>query len=552
MATVKSIWDSVRKLHDLLKVYRKEIISIYILVALGGLLQLSVPLGIQAILGFVTAGRFSVSITVLIGLVLLGVFLNGLLNVREQQILEKIKQHFFVATSFRFSEHLPSVDVERTDGEYMPEKVNRFFDVVGIQKSLEKILLDMPTSVIQIVFGIILLSFYHPLFIAFGFALLVVLLLIVRLTSTKGLNSALATSSYKYKMAAWLQEIARTINTFKFTTEAKPHLAKTNFFVNGYLENRTGFFKILLTQFWSLIAFKVLIVAGMLILGSLLLVNNQINIGQFVAADIVIITIMNAVEKLISTLSAVYEAAVSAEKLSQVTDLPVENGGSILLPESDTPLRITLQNVAYKYPDGKQALNQVTSDIPAGSLVQIKGKSGSGKSTLLRLLTGGYQNFDGVILINGIPIRNYDLLSLRSQMGILQGKQDIFDGTILDNILMGDSTIPMEQVNEVAAVTGLLDFVNKSKEGYFTQIKQQGIRLPKHIWKSILISRALLTANNLLLMEDPFSELDKKYAMLITDYIKNKLRCTAVIVAEDDGITPNFDQVIETDKFQHS
>ncbi len=142
---------------------------------LNGLIQLSLPLGIQAIISFVLGGAISTSLIIMIALVVLGVFLNGMLKVNQMRLIEKVQQKIFVRYSFEFAERIPKLNLQSVDSYYLPELVNRFFDTVTLQKGISKLLLDIPAATIQIIFGLLLLSFYHPVFIFFGLMLILII-----------------------------------------------------------------------------------------------------------------------------------------------------------------------------------------------------------------------------------------------------------------------------------------------------------------------------------------------------------------------------------------
>ncbi|MFY7899063.1 MAG: peptidase domain-containing ABC transporter [Chitinophagaceae bacterium] len=524
---------------------KKDISSIYILAILAGLVQLSLPLGIQTIISFVMAGSISTSIIILIVMVVIGTFLNGLLQVRQMQVIEKVQQKIFLRYSLEFANRLPKLNIEKLDSYYLPELVNRFFDTVSLQKGIDKILLDIPTAIIQITFGVILLSFYHPVFIAFGLVLLLIIFLILRFTSPQGLQTALKASEYKYGIAAWLEEMARTIKSFKYSKGTLLHLHKTDKLVSGYLDSKTDHFKILLTQFWSLITFKIIITMAMLIVGATLLVDQQINIGQFIAADIVILTIIASVEKLITNLDKIYDALTSVEKLSKITESEVEQEGTLLLSTANKGVEIEFNNVSFSYADDKQVLQNVSFKIPSGKLVCVQGISGSGKSTLLRLLTAAYKNFEGNILIDGAPIGNYQLRSLRSQTGVLLSQQDIFQGTLLENITLGNHTLTMDDVTALAKKIGLFSFIQTHKNGYDTVLDPQGKRLPKKVRQNILLLRALLGKHRLLLLEEPFDHLEEQQQVAVMDYIKNEKDSTIIITAFNEKIARECDIIFE-------
>ncbi len=539
-----SITKSIAKLNNILLLDRKDIVVIYVFAFLAGLVQLSLPLGIQSIINFVMAGSISTSIVVLIAMVVFGVFINGLLQVRQLQIIEKVKQKLFVRYSLEFGERLPKLNIEKLDKEYLPEMVNRYFETISLQKGLDKLLIDLPAATIQVLLGLTLLAFYHPVFIAFGLLLLFIVLVIIRVTSPKGLKTAMLASSYKYGVAGWLQELARTVKSFKYTKGTSLHIQKTDELVSKYLDSRTKHFKILLTQFWSLVSFKIIITAAMLIVGAYLLVNQQINIGQFIAADIVIIAIIGSIEKLITNLDSIYEALVSVEKLSVITEAEKEQSGNMTLPSKNEGVAIQFSNVSFAYSNEIPVLNNINFNIAQGQIVHLKGVSGAGKSTVLRLLTGAFTAFNGSILIDGIPVANYEVQSLRHLTGILLGSQDIFHGTLLQNITMGNGAISIEKVTGMAKLVGLNTFVESSKGGYDAVLLPVGNKLSNNVRRNILLIRALLGEQRLLLLEDPFDHLEQPFRNNVIQYIKENKTATVLIASEDEQLSSYCDKVL--------
>lgn len=544
----ESLFKSIRSLFKILRLDKKDIYSIYFFAILGGLIALTLPLGIQTIINFVTAGTLSTSIIVLIIIVVLGVFISGFVQVRQMQITEKVKQKIFTRYSLEFADKLPHLNIEKLDKYYLPELVNRYFDAPSLTKSLEKILLDVPAAVIQIVFGLILLSFYHPIFIGFGLFLIAILIAIVKYTSPKGLDTSVKASDYKYAIASWLEEMARVIKSFKYSKHTNLHIKKADKLVVGYLDARTAHFKILLTQFWSLITFKIVITACMLIVGSVLVVNNQINVGQFIAADIVILAIMGSVEKLVSSLDKVYDTLTSIQKLSKVIDSEIELSGTRDLPELNKGVDIEFVDVNFGY-GGKKVLNNLSFKIRAGQMVCLKGASGSGKSSVLRLLTGAYTNFSGAVLVDNAPIGNYTLKSLRSQTGILLSQQDIFNGTLLENLTMGNPEVSINDVTNLSDRLNLRDFIKTYKDGYDAILDTQGKKLNANIRQEILLVRALVGKHRLLLLENPFTNLEPKEIEALLEYLVNENNATIIITSDNELVSSKSDLVINLKKY---
>ncbi|MCA0383097.1 MAG: ATP-binding cassette domain-containing protein [Bacteroidetes bacterium] len=524
---------SIFRLFRIIRLERREISAIYFYAILFGLLQLTLPLGIQSIINFVLAGSFSTSMIILIAAVVTGVLFTGMLQVSQMKLNEKIQQNIFVQYTFEFAHRIPKVDMKSVDGYYMPELVNRFFDVVSLQKGLSKLLLDLPVATIQIVFGLILLSLYNAVFIVFGLFLILILFLIIRYTSARGLATSLEESDYKYGVAGWLQEIARAMKSIKFSRNTGIHISKTDELVSGYLQARTSHFKILLVQYWSLILFKVLITLAMLVVGGFLLIDQELNVGQFVAAEIVIITVLASIEKFIISLDKVYDVLTSVEKLGKVIDKPLEMSGNMELDTSEG-ISIETRDLSFAFNEDQLILDNVDMRIPAGKLVCIAGPEGSGKSTLLRLLTGSFADFDGKILINGLPIGNYSLDSLRNATGIYFSQQEIFEGTLWENISLGNCAYTAQEMVRLAEKIGLGNFIAEQPKGFETHIDPTGRRLSKTTTQRILFLRALAGKPKLLLLEEPWEGMDDSSKISMIRFLQQDLKeCTIVVAASD-------------------
>ncbi len=541
-----TIRSATSRILDLLKLDKEDISSIYIFSIFAGILSLSLPLGIQAIIGFVMAGSLSTSIVVLIAMVLLGTFFTGFLQVRTLQMIEKIEQKLFVRYSLEYGDRLPKLNIEKLDSYYLPELVNRFFDISTLQKSLHKLLVDVPTAVIQVLLGIVLLAFYHPLFIAFGLILLITVATILHFTSSKGFATSVETSDKKYEIGGWLEEMARSIKSFKYSKKSNLHLDNTDKLVIKYLDARTRHFKILQIQYWSLIGFKLLITASMLIIGVWLLINQQINIGQFIAADIVIISIMGSIEKLIGVMEQVYEALTAVAKLNKVAEAEIENSGNEILSNKTEGVGIEFHKVDFSYEVNNEILKNVSFEIQPSQWVLINGKSGAGKSSILRLLTGAFKNFSGQINLDGLPIRNYNCDTIRAQTGILLGQQDIFLGTLEENLTIGVPGITLEEILKVSELTGLNAFLKSSEKGLETTIDPVGKRLPSEIRHDILLTRSLLGKSRLYLFEEPFKYLSDDQIKNLIAYLKST-SATIIIASESNFCQKYCDLTLSLD-----
>lgn len=522
---------------------KKDVASIYIYAILSGLVQLSIPLGIQAIVSFVLGATMVTSLYLLIGFVVLGTFLYGVFRVKVMQIIEKIQQKIFVEYSIAFAKKLPKIDLAATKKYYLPELVNRFFDILNLQKSISKILLEIPTALIQIFFGIILLSFYHVWFLVFGAVVVIIVGCIFYFTMDSGIQSSVEESNKKYEVASWLEDIASAIKTFKINSKSDMHLTGTDERVVQYLDHRTSHFKVLLFQYKSIIGFNVTITLVMLGIGTYLLINQKLNIGAFVATEIVVIMIMSAVEKLIKSLESYYDMIASVLKLHKVTGLREESNGEIVLESTARGMEVIFKDVSLNFADSRPVFIHLNFNIPANSLTMISGQVGAGKSMLLNMMAGFYEPSGGTILFDKIPIKNIDKIALRNRIGLYMEDMTIIKGTLHENLVLGRENISTEDILRLAEAIGIEQLSDQFSNGFYTLLSETDTEISFSSRKMILIMRALLGNNRLLLLEDPLDGMDEVFRKKLTQYLDEiKQHTTVILVSKEKEVMEIADQ----------
>lgn len=534
-----SIRKAFSRFYKLISLERKEIGFVYFYAIISGLILLSLPLGIQAITNLLFGATISTSLIVLISIVVLGVLVNGILQIAQMRVIERIQQRIFTRLTFAYAYRIPKISLISIDDYYLPELVNRFFDTANLQKGFSKLLLDFPAATIQILFGLILLCFYHPVFIAFAVIMSGLVYLIFYFTSAKGFKTSMAESDYKYDVAHWLEEVSRAIKTFKFHQHNELHLEKTDKLVSGYLSSRTSHFLVLILQYRVLITFKVLITAAMLIIGSYLFIEQQINLGQFIAAEIIIITILNSVEKLIINLEVVYDVLTALEKLNKVLDKPQEENADLVLDQNISKklgTSIKVNDLSFSYPNKKLIINNASFEISDGEKVCFTGAEGTGKSTLLKLLAGIYPDFSGNILINDLAIKMIPRKNLYQNMATLFADDELFSGTLLENITIGNKNINYQDLDLVCKIVGLEDFINHQQKGYQLLLDPQGKKQSYNTVQKILLARCLINKPSLLLVEDTWGGIEPNIRNRIISYLTNEnQKFTLIVITNDDA-----------------
>ncbi len=510
-----------KRFFKLLKMDKKDVYQIFFYAIFAGLVSLSLPLGIQAIINFIQSGRVSVSWIVLVIVVVIGVALVGFLAFMQLRITENLQQKIFVRSSFEFAYKLPKIKFEdRYNTVYPPELANRFFDTITIQKGISKILLDFSSALLQIGFGIILLSLYHPFFIVFGLLLVILLYLIFKFSYNPGVITSLKESKYKYQVADWLQEIARNKTSFRNETNFAYALQKNDRFVGNYLQFREQHFDIIKRQFSQLVIFKIIITAGLLLLGGYLVITQQMNIGQFVASEIVILLVINSVEKIILGLETFYDVLTSLEKIGQVTDMEFEEDDQVPNKICYTSINLELENISLRFPDStNELLKKISLYISSGERIILSGKNGSGKTTLIRILAGILSPTSGNFFVNDDSFRKINLTQYRSQIGTIIKGETPFEGTLIENITFNDQTISEEDIKWAIEAAQLTSFLKKLPNGLDTEILPEGKQLSSSNAQKILIARSIVKKPKVLFYEDPTDSMDDETARKIIDFI---------------------------------
>ena len=537
----------LQKFVSLLRPDRKDIIYIYTYAVMVGVLALVSPLGVQAIINLIAGGTFNVSLVVLVMGVTGAAVLVGALKVMQYVIAETLQRRLFSRASFEFAYRLPRIKLGAFRKSYPPELVNRFFDTLTVQKGLPKILMDFSGAVMQILFGIVLLSLYHPFFAVFGGVLALLLFIIMRAVAPAGLQTSLKESKYKYRIAGWLEDIARASNTFKLAGGERLTMRRTNKLLNGYLEARGAHFRILLFHYGGYIAFQALVTACFLLLGGKLVIDNQINIGQFVAAEIVILLILSSAEKLIFTLDVVYDTLTGVEKISNVTELELEEDGDLYFAAIDTGegMRVTARELSFTYPEtGMEALKDLNFVIEPNQRVCVAGYNRSGRSTLVQCLAGMHTEFEGVLAYNDTPMGNLKLEELRWAIGDYSPEESIIPGNVIENVCLGHPGVNFADVQWALGVAQLSHWIAEQPLGYDTEMVAEGLNVPRSVRVRLLLARSVVRRPRLLVLGNLLDQLEPvTRRKILADLTDQRQGWTLIITSNSPVVARACDRV---------
>jgi ABC-type bacteriocin/lantibiotic exporter with double-glycine peptidase domain len=238
-------------------------------------------------------------------------------------------------------------------------------------------------------------------------------------------------------------------------------------------------------------------------------IGGALTIGELMFFNTLLSYMLGPLERLASVNMELQDAMVAVDRLYQVMDIEAEQHDDRRKVAFDGLAQgIELRDVNFRYGCRDDVLVSLNLTIPAGQTVAVVGESGSGKSTLIKLLMRFYDPTEGQLIFDGVDSRDMDLSSLRSRIGLVSQEPYIFNGTIFENIALGEPEATMTQVVKAAKAAGLEEFITRLPERYETVIGERGANLSGGQRQRLAIARALLRSPDFLIFDEATSHLD--------------------------------------------
>ena len=538
-----SAWTLLKKLYYLIHAEKRDIWVLVTYSIISGLLSLIVPLSPQAIVNAVQLGVVTPQLIVLCIVVALGMIITGIFILLESYLVDLVQRRLFVRAALDVATRLPRIRLDALSGEYAPELVNRFFDVITIQKSLSKMLLDGLSALLVAMVGLILLAVYHPIFIVFDFLLFFFAAIVVFVLSYGGLQTSIKESKKKYALVEWLEEIARSHTSFKVYATEQFIIERVDHITDEYVKARGKHFAVLARQLMGSAVFRAIAIAGVLGVGGFLVIEQSISIGQLVAAELVILSVLSSLEKLISQFDIYYDLLTAVDKVSYITDKALENNAGEQFERQFGAASLRLHNVVFAYPDNPPILRGLSFAVTPCSHTSIVGEPGSGKTTITNLLARLYEAQSGGILLNGQEIRHLRISDTRAAIGIVTTNLEIFDGTVRDNITLGRH-FSMDDMEWALKTANVYEEIVQLPDGLNTDVLATGVNLSESILCRVMIARAIIARPQLLVLDEAFHTLDQARKLQILDTIYTCGNWTILDISNDTENIRRSDRVL--------
>lgn len=518
----------------MLKPEFKDIITLLVFSVFSGVFYLAVPLAVDTIvtnLAFGTQSDPYVQALVVVAKILAAcLILQALVLAFQYYIAEVIQRRIFVRTASELAFRLPRVRAQALDGIHGPELVNRFLDVVTVQKNTTYFLLEGVNLVASSVIGMLLLAFYHPALLLFVVVLVFLIVSVTWILGRGAVASAIEESIPKYDLVAWFQEIAAYPFMFKSSGGYDLAYHRTNLLATKFVTARKKHFGKVFRQITGLLILSVVASVTILILGTWLVLSQQITLGQLVAAEIIMSNIVYSLLKLGKKLEAWYDTMASTDKLGHIFDVETEStSGECPVINYDQGITIEAANLGFGYPDSPLLFKEQSFVIKPGEHVAIYGPQGSGISSILSLFFAVRQPTTGFLSFDGLDSRNWDLETLRESIQLLRD-DELIEGTIIENIRLGRTEIGLDEVRDALDKVGILDSLLLNRKGLNLNIQVGGSPLSYTQRVSLLFARALVQKPRLLLIDELFDGLDTPvFERLSGVILKSDLNATIII-----------------------
>jgi ATP-binding cassette subfamily B protein len=498
---------------------KNDLVLILIYTFFSGLFSLSIPLATQILVNTIAAGVFLQPLSVIAGAVLAGLTFVAVLRLATFWIVEKIRQRTFARVALRLAYRVPYIQHKAISKEYLPELVNRFFDTITVQSGWFNFLLDAPAAALQVIVGLLLLAVYSPWLLLFDLVVIGFFLLEVFVLGYGGYQTRSDETTQRFRIAEWLEELARCETSIKMNGIPTFLVNHADNLLVEYVKLREAQFKVLFRQSAGLFFFQALSSAGVLGFGGYLVIDRQMTMGQLVASLLIVNMVLPGLERLVRNMQNVYELLSALGKIGYVEDLPMERKGGETLPSSNLGASLDVRNLSFAYEHKAEILHGLDLTIAAGDKISLFGPNGSGKSTFAEIVCGLLEPSSGLVQVNGIDVRDLSLASLRKGVALVGDTNEIFPGTIIENVGLGREDVSHADILWALDMVRFGDELKHLPNGLHSELTSSARNLSRGQLQKLLLARAIAKRPQLLILDEAFTAIEERSKLDMLDRI---------------------------------
>ena len=531
------------RLRQLIRLEAQDLRTVFAFAVGSGLMALAPPIAVQSLVNTIAFGALLQPLAVLVVILFASLAFNNLLIACQIYVVEMMQRRLFVRLLGDIAGRLQRVMLEAFDRRSGPELVNRFFDVLTLQKAAAVLLLDGLAYGLQTVIGMILLAFYHPFLLAFDLILIAAILIIFLVLRRGCVTTAIEESHSKYAVASWLEDIAANPTLFKGAGTPEFVAKLSDGLARDWLHASTAHFGVVMRQQVGVLFLHTLANTALLGLGGWMVIERQLTLGQLIAAELVVNAMLAGLSRLGKSLQSYYDLMAATHKLGLILDLPQERSGGERLDASNMPAAVALHKLSFRYGEGREILCEADAEAGPGERIALTGRSGAGRGSLLEVLFGLRNPTAGAALVDGFDLRDLNLDTVRRQTALVQSLE-ILPGSVLDNIRMGRPDITTTEVRDALVALRLADDIMALPEGLNTDLNPLGLPLAAEKARRLLLARAVVGRPRLLLIDGLLDSLDATVREPVIRWLlRPDTPWTAIVATQSEQVVACCDRV---------
>ncbi len=467
------------------------------------LLTLAVPISVQMLINTVANIASEEAIVTLAIILFFLLCISGLLIACQSYALELFQRRFYANMVGHFSLRTIFADQQYFRSINGTDLSNRYFDIMRVQTILPTLVTGFLATILQMLVGIVLVSFYHPWLLIFNFLFMLCLFFICRIWGLRAMATALDVSLAKYRTARHLEDLAQLNDFYKSETKSNQAIKKSDTLSQYYIDTRKHHFRNTFSQQIALLFLYASFSALLLGLGGILVIKGELTLGQLIAAELILIAVFASVSRFGYYLNKFYELNASLEEIGILFEVPTENlKGNKHLDNSQLP-SLVFDNIKYRF---KQQLFKLNLKIDNAAKVLVKSSNSSIQLNIIDLVRRYTAPIQGRVLINEEDIQDYLPSSLRNKVTIID-KPNLAEGTIIEYLRIHSPNASLAEINDVIDCVELTETIQMLKDGFDTPILANGEPLRTVEVLRLKLAGALLSKPQILILNESFDSI---------------------------------------------
>ncbi|MBA3752580.1 MAG: ABC transporter ATP-binding protein [Nitrospira sp.] len=539
-----SAWTILARLNLLIVLERRILAIITSYAVVIGLFALIVPLTVQELVNTFAFAIQPIMIVTLVATMLGALLFVGAFRILQARAVEILVQRLYTRLAVAFTEALPRFQ----ENVFLPEHTNTFIESELLPRALVAMLVDIINVSVSGMIGMAILVMYHPYFLGYNTIVITSFIVLLSFFGRGGLRITQRVSQLHYKTFHWLQNIGINRLHFKSTDSLPLLLRKTDALVHAYVMARKTRSDILTgAQYKSAVIFQAFAHSGMIGLGGWLLSLGDITLGQFVAAEVIVGTLLLNLDTVARRMYAAIYVVTSLDELSKLFALPKEDVSSPLaasLPDASLHgVRLTCKDVSFTASDGLPLFEHFNLEVMPGEKVSVLSETSRSKTALTLILAGLYHPSGGVIRYNDVDLRDVSLNYVNRYRGLmLDSHPTLFDGTVEENITLQRPSIRFEDLSWAIRFVELEEDIDALPQGLEAPVLGNGANFTRSQILRVLLARMIVTRPQLLVFDGSLHNIEPGLRLTLLRRLCSKEDAWSVIFVSND---PEIVQLVE-------